>query len=407
MVLPRLKELNGSMLDAAADLGATQSQTLRDVIIPFITPGIFAGFFMALTYSLDDFAVTFFVTGNGFSTLSVEIYSRARQGISLEINALSGLLFVLTLVLIVGYYIVSQSSQRRLLRKKSEVLTVEKKLLAVIISLLAICGLLAFSANRLIASDSGGSNGNKVLNLYNWGDYIDPNLIQKFQQQTGYHVNIETFDSNEAMFTKIKQGGTSYDLTVPSDYMIEKMRAAHLLLPLDKSRLSGLSNNDPRLMNLAFDPHNRYSIPYFWGTLGIIYNDQIVKPGSLKHWQQLWSPKYRNQIMLVDSARDILGFALASNGDSMNTTNLHQLTDAKNKLNQLSPNVKAIVLMRLKCIWPKTRLVLPLIGQEKRVKWWPTIRIYTTWSLLRAVICGLITWSFPKRRSTLTPSTRF
>lgn len=118
MVLPRLKELNGSMLDAAADLGATQSQTLRDVIIPFITPGIFAGFFMALTYSLDDFAVTFFVTGNGFSTLSVEIYSRARQGISLEINALSGLLFVLTLILIVGYYIVFQSSQRRLMRKK-------------------------------------------------------------------------------------------------------------------------------------------------------------------------------------------------------------------------------------------------------------------------------------------------
>lgn len=223
-----------------------------------------------------------------------------------------------------------------------------KKLLAVIISLLAICGLLAFSANRLIASDSGGSNGNKVLNLYNWGDYIDPNLIQKFQQQTGYHVNIETFDSNEAMFTKIKQGGTSYDLTVPSDYMIEKMRAAHLLLPLDKSRLSGLSNNDPRLMNLAFDPHNRYSIPYFWGTLGIIYNDQIVKPGSLKHWQQLWSPKYRNQIMLVDSARDILGFALASNGNSMNTTNLHQLTAAKNKLNQLSPNVKAIVADEIK-----------------------------------------------------------
>lgn len=112
MVLPRLKELNVSMLDAAADLGANQTQILRHVIVPFITPGIFSGFFMALTYSLDDFAVTFFVTGNGFSTLSVEIYSRARQGISLEINALSGLLFILTLVLIVGYYFVQQSATK-------------------------------------------------------------------------------------------------------------------------------------------------------------------------------------------------------------------------------------------------------------------------------------------------------
>lgn len=118
MVLPRLKEMNSSMLDAAADLGANQAQILKEVIIPFITPGIFSGFFMALTYSLDDFAVTFFVTGNGFSTLSVEIYSRARQGISLEINALSGLLFVLTLALILGYYFFDQSHQNRALKRK-------------------------------------------------------------------------------------------------------------------------------------------------------------------------------------------------------------------------------------------------------------------------------------------------
>src|SRR5699024_4586166 len=111
------------------------------------------------------------------------------------------------------------------------------------------------------ASDNT-SGGDNVLNLYNWGDYIDPALITKFQKQTGIHVNVETFDSNEAMFTKIKQGGTSYDLTVPSDYMIEKLRAAHLLKPLDKSRLTGLNNFDPRLMNLDFDPDNRYSIPY-------------------------------------------------------------------------------------------------------------------------------------------------
>lgn len=118
MVLPRLREMSASMLDAAQDLGATTRQLLSRVIIPFISPGIFAGFFMALTYSLDDFAVTFFVTGNGFSTLSVEIYSRARQGINLEINALSGVMFLFSLLLVGGYYWIQQASHKRKRRKR-------------------------------------------------------------------------------------------------------------------------------------------------------------------------------------------------------------------------------------------------------------------------------------------------
>lgn len=117
MVLPKLRELGTSMVSAAADLGATNWQILSKIVFPFITPGILSGFFMALTYSLDDFAVTFFVTGNGFSTLSVEIYSRARQGISLEINALSGVLFVFSLLLVVGYYFLNQYQQSRKLKR--------------------------------------------------------------------------------------------------------------------------------------------------------------------------------------------------------------------------------------------------------------------------------------------------
>lgn len=110
MVLPKLQEMNDSMIDAARDLGANNWTVIRKVILPFITPGIIAGYFMAFTYSLDDFAVTFFVTGNGFSTLSVEIYSRARQGVSLEINALSALLFLFSLFLVIGYYFISQGN---------------------------------------------------------------------------------------------------------------------------------------------------------------------------------------------------------------------------------------------------------------------------------------------------------
>ena len=108
MVLPRLKEMNDDMINAAYDLGATPWQMLKEVMLPYLTPGIISGFFMAFTYSLDDFAVTFFVTGNGFSTLSVEIYSRARRGISLEINALSTIVFIFSILLVIGYYFISQ-----------------------------------------------------------------------------------------------------------------------------------------------------------------------------------------------------------------------------------------------------------------------------------------------------------
>lgn len=117
MVLPKLQEMNDSMVDAARDLGASNFQVVKNIILPFLSPGIIAGYFMAFTYSLDDFAVTFFVTGNGFTTLSVEIYSRARQGISLEINALSALVFLFSMILVVSYYFISKDNTSRKVRK--------------------------------------------------------------------------------------------------------------------------------------------------------------------------------------------------------------------------------------------------------------------------------------------------
>ncbi|KRO16577.1 ABC transporter substrate-binding protein [Lacticaseibacillus saniviri] len=221
-----------------------------------------------------------------------------------------------------------------------------KRLISLTVGILVVVLGLAIWSQQL--QQSQGATGDKVLNLANWGDYIDPSLVKKFEKQSGYHVNLETFDSNEAMFTKIQQGGTSYDLTVPSEYMIEKMRKANLLVPLDHSKLTGLNNYGARYMNQPFDPGNKYSIPYFWGTLGIVYNDKFIKPGEVKHWDDLWHTKYRDQIMLIDSARDILGFSLVSLGKSMNTTDAPTLQAAKGKLDQLAPNVKAIVADEIK-----------------------------------------------------------
>lgn len=221
-----------------------------------------------------------------------------------------------------------------------------KKLRSLLIGICLIIGLLFLGTVWL--ERSTGMSDAKVLNIYNWGDYIDPKLITKFEKQTGYKVNYETFDSNEAMLTKIKQGGTSYDIAVPSDYMIQKMKKEHLLLKLDHSKLTNLKNIDPQFMDLAFDRHNEYSVPYFWGTLGIIYNDKFYQASQFKTWNDLWDPQLKNKIMFIDGAREFMGIGLASMQRSLNSKSDAELDQAYNKLKALTPNAKAIVSDEIK-----------------------------------------------------------
>lgn len=218
-----------------------------------------------------------------------------------------------------------------------------KRLVSLIMTILVVSLGLGLAAHHLQRVEGVTGAGNNVLNLYNWGDYIDPALITKFEHETGYHVSYQTFDSNESMFTKIRQGGTSYDLTVPSEYMVQRMKADHLLRPLDPAKVTGMNNISPQFKNLAFDPHNRYSVPYFWGTLGIVYNDKYVTPGSITGWNDLWQPRFKDNIMMVDSSRDILGMALMAQGHSVNTKNLSELKAAEQKLKALTPNIKAVL----------------------------------------------------------------
>ncbi|WP_019774538.1 ABC transporter substrate-binding protein, partial [Streptococcus sobrinus] len=170
--------------------------------------------------------------------------------------------------------------------------------------LLGLVLIIASLAVLLLAMEKKNSSSSKANSLvvYNWGDYIDPSLINKFQKETGISVQYETFDSNEAMYTKIEQGGTRYDIAIPSDYMIDKMRREDLLVKLDKSQIKGLDNLGSQFMGKSFDPKNDYSIPYFWGTVGIVYNDTMIK-NPPQHWTDLWNSDYKDSIMLVDGAR--------------------------------------------------------------------------------------------------------
>ena len=151
-----------------------------------------------------------------------------------------------------------------------------------------------------------------------------------------------TFDSNEAMYSKVKQGGTAYDIVVPSEYMVQKMAKENLLLPLDHTKIKNLNYDNPKLLDAAFDPKNTYSVPYFWGTLGIVYNDKYITHPPTK-WEDLWSKDYKNSILLTDSSRDVMGMGLIATGSSVNTTNQSEIDRAYDKLLQLTPNVKAIL----------------------------------------------------------------
>ena len=220
-----------------------------------------------------------------------------------------------------------------------------KRIVIAVSSILFICLGIAFGINYL--NKSQGYTSDNTLTIYNWGDYLAPELLTKFEKETGYKISYETFDSNEAMYTKINQGGTAYDLTIPSEYMIERMKNEGMLLKLDLSKVKGLEHIDSRFLNQPFDKGNEYSIPYFWGTLGIVYNDQVIKKKPTS-WNDLWNPEYRNSLMLIDGAREVLGLGLQSEGYSLNERDPKILRNIAEKLKEMTPNVKAIVADEIK-----------------------------------------------------------
>ncbi len=216
-----------------------------------------------------------------------------------------------------------------------------KKLLYFFIGILSITVVLGVTTLKL-ASNGGAKTDSNTLTIFNWGEYINPDLITKFEKETGYHVNYMTFDSNEAMYAKVKQGGTGYDIIVPSDYMVQKMAKEGLLEKIDHAKIKGLQDDDPKLLNPSFDKGNQYSLPYFWGTLGIVYNDKYISNPPTK-FTDLWDKKYKNSIILTDDTRDVMGMGLLEQDYSVNSTNQKQIDQAYNRLLQLTPNIKAIL----------------------------------------------------------------
>lgn len=244
-----------------------------------------------------------------------------------------------------------------------------KKLIQAFLAIVIVSVILLVAINRL--NVSAGYSGDNTLTVYNWGEYIDPDLLDQFEEETGITVIYETFDSNEAMMTKIDQGGTSYDVAVPSEYTIEKMKEEGLFVELDHSKLPNLKNIDERFMDLSFDPGNKYSVPYFWGTVGIVYNPTMLDGKEFSSWDDLWDPDLKNEILLVDGAREVIGMGLNSLGYSLNDTNKDHLGEALKKLSELTPNIKAIVGDENKLLMANEEAAVALVwsGDAADIMW--------------------------------------
>lgn len=188
----------------------------------------------------------------------------------------------------------------------------------------------------------GGTDSKKVLNVYNVGDYIDEDIITLFEEETGVRVQYETYDTNEMMYQKVKSGSTHYDLIFPSDYMVEKMKSEELIQKIDFKNIPNMKYIDKSFLNPIYDKANEYSVPYMWGTFGILYNKTMIKE-PVDSWDILWDPKYKGNIMMFDSVRDTMGISLKRLGYSMNTTNPKEINEAMNELMRQKDLVLAYV----------------------------------------------------------------
>ena len=185
-----------------------------------------------------------------------------------------------------------------------------------------------------------GCGGGRSINVYNWGDYINEEILAMFEKETGIRVNYDTFASNEAMYTKLKSGGASYDIAIPSDYMIEKMISEDMLEKIDWGNVPNAKNTHSRFRGLSHDPADEYSMPYMWGTLGILYNTAMVHE-PVESWNILWAADYEGRIFMYNSQRDSLAVSLLRLGYSINTQNIDELNAAVRELTLQKPLVRA------------------------------------------------------------------
>ena len=363
-VMPKLKQTNKHTYEAALDLGASPIYAFFKVVFPDILPGVLSGFLMAFTMSLDDFIITHFTKGPGVDTLPTKIYSEVRKGIRPEMYALSTLLFLTVLILMILINS-SPKNEEKPSRKSQMTSLVLRRVVPITLVILITGGGIFYGSKNKMRSEE------QVI-VYNWGEYIDPDVIPMFEEETGISVIYEEFETNEIMYPKIKSGAIAYDVVCPSDYMIERMVREDLLAEINWDNVPNIKNIDPTYMDQSksFDPDNAYSVPYCFGTVGILYNKTMVDE-PIDSWNVLWDHKYTDNILMQDSVRDAFAVALKRKGYSLNSTDVNELEEATADLIEQKPLVQAYVIdqVRDKMIGNEAAIGVIYSGEAIYTQW--------------------------------------
>ena len=344
-VTPKLRSLDPNLIDAAMDLGATPFQALTKVIVPQIKPGIVSGALIAFTMSFDDFVISYFTTGNGVSNISILVYTMSKR-VNPSINALSTIVILLiTLALGIVNIVPIVREKREKDGKASRGMSRKAVAIVAAVLVLAIVGGtvgagVAQNRKSAAAIEKYGSN---VLKLYLPGEYLGENVISDFEKQFGVRVIVENFDSNEMMYTKL-MAGDRYDVVIPSDYMIERLMKEDYLQKIDKSLIPNMENMDEAVLGMSYDPDNDWSIPYFWGSVGLVYNHENVDPEVIERegWDILRNTDYAGHIYIYDSERDSFMMAFKALGYSMNTEDPDEINAAYEWLLQMNNTMSPV-----------------------------------------------------------------
>ena len=347
-VMPKLRQMDNSLTDAAMDLGCTPWQAFYKVTLPEIMPGVVAGTIMAFTMSLDDFVISYFVSGPSFVTLPVEIYSYTKKPIHPKIYAMFTLLFALIFVLMVTMNLLQVRSDRK--RSKEQTRTpsrgvqLARRIVAGVVAtvLLAGCGFWFIT---------GRKTEQVTINVYNWGQYISDgsddtlDVIAAFEEAyPNIKVNYSTYDSNEIMYAKLANGGITVDVIIPSDYMIGRLIHEDMLLELDFDNIPNYQYIDENFKNTSYDPENKYSVPYTWGTVGLLYNTKYVDEADVTGWELLWNEKYTGKILTFGNSRDAFGVTQYLLGYDVNSTDKEELRKCADKLREQKPVLQNYVM---------------------------------------------------------------
>ncbi len=344
-ITPKLRSLDPNLIDAALDLGATPFQALTRVIVPQIRPGIISGALIAFTMSFDDFVISYFTTGNGVNNISILVYTMSKR-VNPSINALSTIVILLITIVLSIVNLVPILREKSGSEDKPSLLKNRKAMPAfAAVLVVAILGAVVggSTAQRRRQQDAIEKYGSSVLKLYLPGEYLGEDVISNFESQYGVSVIVENFDSNEMMYTKL-QAGDSYDVLIPSDYMIERLIRGNYLQPLDHALLPNLDNLAGAVQNMDYDPDNTWSVPYFWGSVGLVYNTENVAPEVMEAegWDILRDTDYAGRIYIYDSERDSFMMAFKALGYSMNTDDPDEIQAAYEWLREMNQTMSPV-----------------------------------------------------------------